>query len=249
AGTWEEVSDNVVNTYLDIKFDSSGNVAANNKPTMVAVTFKVDDVENNQEVVVEGRGPLFSWEGAFSDVDSGDSQKAIQIEVDVDSDSENGNQLWISSPVLELNEIRYGGTTDLQTKQTFYWRLRIMDNHGEWSDWIEAGSFSTVKQARPFNITKNNLSIDWNNPFNPVKGDYTKIRYIIEQDEHVTVRIYDISGRLIKTLVDDNRLNNIVYTQIWDGRNEDGNLVASGVYLVNIISGNFTKTEKIVVIK
>jgi len=124
-----------------------------------------------------------------------------------------------------------------------------MDNHGEWGDWIKAGSFSTIKQARPFNTAKNNLSIDWNNPFNPAKGNYTKIRYIVEKDKHVVIRIYDMSGKLIKTLVDDDKLNNVVYTQVWDGRNEDGKLVASGVYFVNIKAGNFTKTEKIVVIK
>jgi hypothetical protein len=248
AGTWEEVGDNIVDTYFDIEFDAVGNVVANSTPTITLPVFEVDDVQNNDEVVVEGRGPIFSWSWTFADADTEDIQKAAQIQIDVDTTTANGN-IWTCSPLLTATTVQYTGLDALQTGQTYYWRARIMDNHGEWGDWIEAGSFSTIKQARPFNTAKNNLSIDWNNPFNPAKGDYTKIRYITEKDEHVVIRIYDISGKLIKTLVDDDKLNNVVYTQVWDGRNKDGRLVASGVYFVNIKAGNFTKTEKIVVIK
>lgn len=249
AGTWEEVRDNVVDTYFDVKFDASGNVVDNNVPLIAVPTFKVDDIEDNQEVIVESRVPLFSWSWTFSDSDSGDTQKAAQIQLDVDNVSTNGNEIWTSSPVLDANEMQYKGATVLEDNQTYYWRARVMDNHGGWGSWVEAGSFSTVKQAIPFNITKNNLSIDWNNPFNPAKGDYTKVRYIVEQDKHVVIRIYNINGELIKTLVDDDKLNNVVYTEIWDGRDEDNDLVASGVYFVNMKVGTFTKTKKVVVLK
>ncbi|MCK4532434.1 T9SS type A sorting domain-containing protein [bacterium] len=248
AGTWEEVGDNIVDTYFDIKFDAVGNVVANSTPTITVPVFEVDDVQNNNEVVVEGRGPVFSWSWVFADADTGDIQKAAQIQIDVDTTTANGN-IWTCSPLLTATSVQYTGLDALQTDQTYCWRARVMDNHGTWSDWTDAGTFTTIKQARPFNIAKNNLSIDWNNPFNPAKGDYTKIRYVTEKDERVVIRIYDMSGKLIKTLVDSDKLSDVVYTQIWDGRNEDGKLAASGVYFVNIKAGNFTKTEKIVVIK
>jgi flagellar hook assembly protein FlgD len=65
----------------------------------------------------------------------------------------------------------------------------------------------------------------------------------------VTLRIYDVAGRLIKTLVDDNRLPGIVHKLAWDGKNDAGGEVASGVYFYKLVAGDFSQTNKMVLLK
>jgi len=94
------------------------------------------------------------------------------------------------------------------------------------------------------------LRIEWNNPFNPEASDpdgrYTRIYYKVTE-EGVTIRIYSINGELVKTLVEDRAIPE--GTIKWDGRNDKGEVVGSGVYLVNLKIGNSSKTVKVVVLK
>ena len=77
------------------------------------------------------------------------------------------------------------------------------------------------------------------NPFNPV----TKIRYDLPSDGKVSIKIYDINGRLISTLVNENKTA---------GRYEmefNGDNLSSGVYYYKIESGSFYKVRKMLLIK
>jgi len=94
------------------------------------------------------------------------------------------------------------------------------------------------------------LSIEWNNPFNPEATDpddrYTIIYYKVTE-EGVTIRIYSINGELVKTLAEDKTEKEDWIP--WDGRNDKGEIVGSGVYLVNLKIGKSSKTVKVVVLK
>jgi len=94
------------------------------------------------------------------------------------------------------------------------------------------------------------LEIKWNNPFNPEasdpRDDHTSIYYKVSE-EGVTIRIYSINGELVKTLVEDRAIPED--TIEWDGRNDKGRVVGSGVYLVNLKIGESSKTVKVVVLK
>jgi hypothetical protein len=94
------------------------------------------------------------------------------------------------------------------------------------------------------------LRIEWNNPFNPEDSDpndrYTRIYYKVTE-EGATIRIYSINGELVKTLVEDRAIPE--GTIEWDGRNDKGEVVGSGVYLVNLKIGKSSKTVKVVVLK
>lgn len=82
------------------------------------------------------------------------------------------------------------------------------------------------------------------NPFN----SQIKIEINMPLPGFVTVKIYDVRGRDVCTLLDENvkaGISNIV----WDGRNDVGQLVASGVYMVRVTSGNMTLSEKILLIR
>jgi flagellar hook assembly protein FlgD len=64
----------------------------------------------------------------------------------------------------------------------------------------------------------------------------------------VSIRIYALNGRPVKTLVDEGKSIG-TYTATWDGRNEEGKIVASGIYLVRVVATGVKTTQKIAVVK
>ncbi|MBA7509520.1 hypothetical protein ES705_01478 [subsurface metagenome] len=94
------------------------------------------------------------------------------------------------------------------------------------------------------------LRIEWNNPFNPEASDaqdqYTEIRYEVKE-EGATIRIYSINGELVKTLEEDSTKKKD--TIKWYGKNDKGEVVGNGVYLVNLKIDKSSKTVKVVVLK
>ena len=82
------------------------------------------------------------------------------------------------------------------------------------------------------------------NPFNP----NTTIRYALKQSTRVTLTVYNLLGQEVRTLV--NAQQEAGYkTVIWDGLNNQGRKVASGIYLYRLEAGDFVKTRKMVLMK
>jgi hypothetical protein len=82
------------------------------------------------------------------------------------------------------------------------------------------------------------------NPFNPV----TKIAYEVPQESAVAVRIYDVSGRLVRTLVD--RVTGPGrHMAIWDGSADSGARVGSGVYFCTMEAPDFHQSLKMILLK
>ena len=82
------------------------------------------------------------------------------------------------------------------------------------------------------------------NPFNPT----TSISYALPQTGPVSLRIFDVVGREIRTLV--NGVESAGYKiEEWDGRNSSGRQVASGIYIYRLESGSFVKSRKMMLIR
>jgi flagellar hook assembly protein FlgD len=64
----------------------------------------------------------------------------------------------------------------------------------------------------------------------------------------VTLRIYDVNGRRIKSLL-DRRLDAGEHMIQWDGTDDHGELVASGVYFCRLAGPSFTETRKMVLLR
>jgi hypothetical protein len=79
------------------------------------------------------------------------------------------------------------------------------------------------------------------NPFNP----RTHIAFALSRPEHVQLRLYDVSGRLLRTLVDAPRRAG-EHLEVWDGRDANGQQVASGVYICALAAGGARSTLKLV---
>ena len=82
------------------------------------------------------------------------------------------------------------------------------------------------------------------NPFNP----QTTLRFALTRDGFVELKIFDLNGRHVRTLVSE-VLTEGEHSRIWDGRDTQGRLVASGVYLHRLSGRNFQETRRIVLLK
>jgi hypothetical protein len=82
------------------------------------------------------------------------------------------------------------------------------------------------------------------NPFNPS----TVIRYELPEASQVRLEMYDALGQLVRSLVAGERVAG-AYTVEWDGRDEGGVSVSSGVYLCRLQAGSFTQVQRMVLLK
>jgi hypothetical protein len=90
----------------------------------------------------------------------------------------------------------------------------------------------------------NRLDQNVPNPFNPT----TAIGYSLADRAKVSIRIYDVAGRLVRTLVEDVQPAGI-HKVTWDGTNNAGQTVSSGLYFSRLESGSFVQTRKMVLLK
>jgi hypothetical protein len=90
-----------------------------------------------------------------------------------------------------------------------------------------------------------NLKEPYPNPFNPA----TTIEYSILKNARITLAIYDVSGALVRRLVDNEAVKAGSYTAKWDGRNDAGKAVASGVYICTLRSAGSAASVKLVLVR
>jgi hypothetical protein len=88
------------------------------------------------------------------------------------------------------------------------------------------------------------LHHNYPNPFNPS----TTINYDLPENSYVRLTIYDITGRRIRTLVNQSQTSGN-RTVVWDGRDDFGRTVSGGVYLYSIEAGSFRQTRKMLLLK
>lgn len=82
------------------------------------------------------------------------------------------------------------------------------------------------------------------NPFNP----HTRIFFGLGEEGHVALHIFDAAGRPVVTLVDEHRPAGR-YTAEWDGRTSRGACAASGVYFYRLLTGSFSRTRKMILLR
>ncbi len=83
------------------------------------------------------------------------------------------------------------------------------------------------------------------NPFNPT----TTIAFDIASRVNVSLSVYDVSGRLVRTLLDKESIAAGRHSHVWDGRDSNGELSAAGVYFYRLRAGDFVETRKLVMVK
>ena len=105
---------------------------------------------------------------------------------------------------------------------------------------------ATVVEDEPVLPRATELAQNFPNPFNPT----TTIRYeVVGSTAVVSLAIYDISGQRVRQLKRAQPLSAGQYEAVWDGRDDDGEPVANGVYLYQLRAGGFRDVRKMVLVK
>jgi len=92
--------------------------------------------------------------------------------------------------------------------------------------------------------SKYSLQQNFPNPFNPS----TVIRYSVPEQGDIKLEVFDITGKLVRTLVNTFRLSGN-YETVWNGRDDRGMNVPSGVYIYKLQAGKFSESKKMLLIK
>jgi hypothetical protein len=111
--------------------------------------------------------------------------------------------------------------------------------------WFQHGGGTVPTGIEPMAYA-NRLDNAYPNPFNPT----TTIRYSIATSGHVSLRIYNATGQLVRTLVDEDQAPTPEgFSVTWDGASNAGERVASGVYFYQLTATDFSQTKKMVLLK
>lgn len=93
------------------------------------------------------------------------------------------------------------------------------------------------------------LEIDYNNPFCPKNNEVTKIKYVVKNTNlRVKVFISSISGKFVKLLVENVALKDTVYIVNWDGKDQNGEILPSGLYIITLLTEDNRSVSKLVAI-
>jgi outer membrane protein assembly factor BamB len=103
----------------------------------------------------------------------------------------------------------------------------------------ETTTGSSESETPPFSLGQ-----CYPNPFNPS----TTIGFTLGEAARVRLSIYDVSGRLVRELLDDRRGAGL-HSEIWDGTDHAGRGVSSGVYFYRLEAGQFIETKKMVLLR
>jgi len=85
------------------------------------------------------------------------------------------------------------------------------------------------------------------NPFNPT----TTIDYTLRENGNVSIVVYDLMGRIVRELVNEFQFadGGTTHSVVWNGADNSGNMVSSGIYIYRMISNDFTKSHRITLMK
>ena len=153
--------------------------------------------------------------------------------------------LYYQSTSKEFVEfLRDENTTDTKGQEMY----DLWNNNGkcppEEMDTLTVNLTATIAQTPVQQRTQ--LAQNYPNPFNPS----TTIRYTVGVPGRVTLRIYDVAGRLVRTLVDQRHSAVTTWYAVnWDGRNDTGAPVSSGIYFYRLEATRFSETRKMVLLR
>jgi len=211
---------------------------------------------NTETFVVDpGASPVQPWVGGPNNVKVPTTSPTIAWVLPVQSQSKLSYELEVAdnpnfnNPTVIKSDLPFSQVDKLNSGKDYYWRARSKTvNDGKYSNYSIPAHFSVEKTTgvNELGIIPKKFSVKQNypNPFNPS----TIIEFALPRQEFVSVKIYDILGRKIKTLV-NSRLNAGIHRLAWRGVNENGAEVSGGVYIYRVTAGSNVVTKKMVLLK
>ncbi len=149
-------------------------------------------------------------------------------------------QVFSTSPVSIDADYNYWG--DVCVGDSLFYGLV---DYVPWTDELHIETYTECPTGIDGETGKPFASYNYPNPFNPT----TRIRYTVPSPgSPVRITVYDLSGRLVRTLVDD-EMPGGTHMAVWHGRDDTGERMSSGVYFYRIEIGNYRVDRKMVMLK
>jgi hypothetical protein len=147
-----------------------------------------------------------------------------------------------TTPLVKVRAPQYQDVLS-QTGVTYYYKVSAVDISGNESPCTVVSVLTGVENSGGV-PTEFALGQNYPNPFNPS----TEITFAIPKQTNVKVVVYNLSGAEIATLVNQS-MSPGNYRAVWNGRANDGQTVASGVYFYHLQAEGFTATKKMTLLK
>ena len=184
------------------------------------------DVSDPDSVVFTGTNPEFASKLAYlGDADNdGNHEVAFGIQGVRD----------VLYTLTQNADSSYSVTSEANNENRIF--MRVM---------TAAGLAVSVEDERIILPSDYELHANYPNPFNPT----TTISFTLPLDKAVSVKVYDMTGRLVRTLINNQTYTKGFHEVVWDATNDAGQTVASGSYLYSLEYGNFRQSKTMVLIK
>jgi hypothetical protein len=163
----------------------------------------------------------------------------------------SGTDVTYIDEAITLYDPRRPGWTPCFEWRKYYYKVQAIDNEDLSSVFSDPNGIDGYEDACSgddgdnMHNVNNNIPKDYSlynypNPFNPI----TEIRFSLPKDENVTIKVFNLLGEEIITLVNNIYKGAGMYSVTFDGTN-----LASGLYLYRIESGSFVQTKKMILVK
>ncbi len=201
--------------------------------------------------MVPGKGAWMYFGGAWQELTG--LNAALNYNWNIRGILEPGNDYWMAAyPAVGM--VPAGGSATVMAKldaSVFMSDTLVTANLMFYSD-PDVGMVSVPVTLSPYTGIGNTeelpttfeLAQNFPNPFNPT----TTIKYQVPKSVDVTMEIFNILGQKVRTLM-NNRMEPGRYEVVWDGRNDLGQTVGSGIYIYRIKAGDFVKSQKMMLMK
>ena len=236
-----KINDITTPTDLNLRNGSFSSFAISNyfsTGNPLTVNFQINFVAPPTNLVItnsgqNGQHPILQWTASPDpDLASYKVYRGYQ-------DSKLDPIIWLTNPVATVTTTTWTDglvTIDTGAPSSVHYRLKAVDsanNYSDYSNSVSTKSFTVPKESteptEPTNLSAPKefvLHQNYPNAFNPS----TEICYELPNAGHVNLVIFNITGQTIRTLVDEPRLAGY-HSILWDGHDQAGNEVASGIYI------------------
>lgn len=226
-----------------------------NDPKSIAGGVSGDLYGDGSEVVIFGNsvseGDINVWDGTgwatyksvepdtnvYPDNVAGTNHKFVDKLTDIDND---GYPEIIAAYQSEVDSVRQiVGSDTSYIANPFYSPVRVI----EFGD----SELGEVVSINPTVISPDAYVLEaaYPNPFNPV----TSIQYYLPMNKRISLAVYNLRGELVNTLVDNEYMQAGTHNVMWNGTDMNGAPVSSGVYVYTLKYGNFSKSQKVTMLK
>ena len=167
--------------------------------------------------------------------------------VSLDFDMDNKKEILVSFQNVRDSLTHTTETWDA-TGDTFVVTTERVANPKAWTFVLLENQIAEVVGVDPmaFIVPEDyRLEQNYPNPFNP----NTTIQYTIPINRKVSVKVYNITGQLVRTLVENELVNAGTHSVVWNGKNEFGRTVSTGMYLYSLEWAGMKKVKRMTLVK